>query len=210
MGATYSRCFGSQTQVYSDTTYKRTPCHCCRGLRYVSLYETGVQYDGREPLQEEHVQNHVQKIVRKDATLVSARSIERQSHEKAQSDFIYNAFKDYEQAGDDYEPEPSKCKALNEQRVQEIRQAGIDADQPNPQLDRLTKLCASIFCVAGATITLYCGEVLVVKSRVGIDERVPKHLSMKLAIGAWATYATRPRLIAVADATLDARYKACS
>ena len=169
-----------------------------------------MQYDGREPLQERPVQQQVQKVVPKNAALVSARSIERQSNEKTQSDIFYHAFKDYEQAGEDYEPEPSKCKALNEQRVQEIRQAGIDADQPNPQLDRLTKLCASIFGVAGATITLYNGEVMVMKSQVGIDERVPKHLSMKLSIGAWATYATRPRLIAVADATLDARYKACS
>ena len=148
-------------------------------------------------------QNHTG--VQKAAVLQSARSIERQSNERTQSDHIYNAFLDYEQSQDDYEPEPSKCKALNEQRVQELRQAGIDADQPNAQLDRLTKLCASIFCVTGVTLTLYCGEVLVVKSRVGVDERVPKHLSMKLAIGAWATYSNRPRLIAVADATLDAR-----
>lgn len=163
------------------------------------------QSESPKQLHERLLQKQAETGLQKETVLLSARSIERQSNERAQSDHIYNAFLDYEQSQDDYEPEPGKCKALNEQRVQELRQAGIDADQPNAQLDRLTKLCASIFCVAGVSLTLYCGEVLVVKSRVGIDERVPKHLSMKLAIGAWATYSTRPRLIAVADATLDAR-----
>ncbi|KAK9824954.1 hypothetical protein WJX74_009837 [Apatococcus lobatus] len=207
MGATYSQCLGFQVQVSTFAfSHNRTFCQSYRERDRVHSLPVVLQERSRQPISERPLQPLEHKLARKDAALLSTRSIDRQSNERTQSEHMYQAFKGYEQGGDDYEPEPSRCKALNEQRVQEIRKAGIDADQPNPQLDRLTKLCASIFCCGGATITLYCGEVLVVKSRVGIDERVPKHLSMKLAIGAWSTYATRPRLIAVADATLDARF----
>ncbi len=125
-----------------------------------------------------------------------------------QSDYLYKVWKDYDDAKPEYDLEPSNSKAINARRLQELQQAGIDADQPNAQIDRLAGLCASIFEVPGVTVTLYCGETLIVKSSVGLDERVPRHLSMSLAIGAWATYAARPRLLAVSDATLDARWVA--
>ena len=140
----------------------------------------------------------------------ASKSFVQRSNQQAQSDHMYNAFKDYEGTDQEYEVEPAKSKAINERRLQELQHAGIDADLPNAQLDRLAKLCASIFEVAGVTITLYCGEELVVKSSCGLDARVPRHLSMKLAIGSWATYMDRPHLLVVPDVTLDARHVAVS
>ena len=136
---------------------------------------------------------------------ISKLSQRRRSCDFTQSDHIARAYQDFEAEGSEAGPDESKNQAVDEERLRELQRAGIDVDQANAQLDRLTQLCSSVFKVPGCTLTLYAGQELVVKSKVGVDDRVPKHLSIKLAIGRWATYLEKPRLIAVADATLDAR-----